>query len=143
MRLNFIKKRIEPDDVGQYAFFVPFRKSQDNFNKIKEGEKISTEIKRGRNALHNAKYWASCQLVANNHDIYNTKDKVHIYCCYKTGYVDTIVIDDRVHMFPKSVSFANCSQDDFQEFYDASLAVMAGLLDVSIDDIEKNYLEFM
>ncbi len=142
--MNVVKKLIDHEDIGQSALFpVGVSLSRDEFSKLATGEILSAEIRQGRNARFMAKYWATAELTADFSSIYDNKDKVHLYNCLKVGWVDTMIIDSKVVMSPRSISFGKCSEKDFSEFYEKAVVIMAELLQCDVKDLEENYNKYL
>jgi hypothetical protein len=142
--MNVVKKLIDHEDIGQSALFpVGVSLSRDEFSKLATGEILSAEIRQGRNARFMAKYWAMAQLTADNSSTYDTKDKIHVYVCVKAGWVDTMIINGKVIMSPRSISFGKCSEKEFSDFYEKAVVIMADLLQCSVSDLEKNYHKYL
>lgn len=145
--MNCIKKLIDQSDIGQFGLFpVGVSSSYDEFKKLSAGEIMTVEIRQGRKATFLAKYWALCSLTADNSSTsgcYDNKDKVHIYVCIKSGWVDTMIVDGKVVMSPRSISFNKCSEKEFSEFYEKAIAIMADLLQCDVKDLEENYKKYL
>jgi len=125
-------KPIDADDVKEHG-------------KLAQGEIVQFSVKRARFYPLLQKYWACCNMIAQNYrkpeyKYLNDKDKVDVFCRHRAGLVDcTVVMPDVTIVRPASISYSAMDQDDFQAYYDKAIDIMSDISDMPRDDIEKNW----
>lgn len=110
-------------------------------SELDPGERFVVRLMRERNAAHHRKFFSLVNWVAANHAVYDTTAKALDAVKLATGHVAWVPHPEtgEVIPIPKSISFDNMGQDEFDVFYsDAIGAVLAHLA----PDIE-NYDEFV
>ena len=116
--------------------------------KFGDGEALEFETRKARAYPHLQKYWALCNLVAENRrreglESIDTREAVHEYVKLKLGLVDfRIVVKDRVHLKTKSINYASMDQDEFSEFYRKALEVLGWMMDMPGYELENNWSEY-
>lgn len=102
---------LRPVDVG----------GEDALRKIGQGELVTIEIKRPRNARFHRKYWALVTLVWENSDTdrYPSAEDLHSAIKIAAGLRTRIELPDgTVGFIPGSIAFHKMTQDDFSAFFD-------------------------
>lgn len=112
-------------------------------NKQKPGTVISADVKSDRNLKLHRKYWALCNLVSQNSEVYTSPEMVSDICKLKLGLVDyRIVVNGEVIIKTKSISFDKMPQEDFDIFYKQALNVMSELSGIGTYELENNWAEY-
>jgi hypothetical protein len=135
--------------IKQAGAFLPAMKSDiDAAAKLRDGEALEFEARRARIYPHLQKYWALCNMVAENKRIdglesLDTREAVHEYVKLKLGLVDLrIVVKDRVHLKTKSINYASMDQEEFSDFYRKAVEVLAGIAGLGSYELENNWNEY-
>lgn len=93
----------------------------DMLAKIKHGDLVFVEVKRGRNVAHHRKLFALLQIVFENQDHYKSVDDILTAFKLRTGHykVKRFILDGVPFDYyePKSISFAALSQEAFEPVY--------------------------
>lgn len=98
-------------------------------SKVKVGTTIALSIGHIRNAARSALYWVVCGLVAKNHPELNHREKVSDTLKQLAGLVSvwsvTLPGGEKVYWAkPKSIAFANMTEDRFQEFMESAFRLI-------------------
>lgn len=87
--------------------------------KIGQGMDVVIAIKRARNSRQHRLYWALMSLIYPQQERYATVEQLSNAIKCAVGWCDEIPLKrHRVMAIPKSISFANMKQADFEEFFD-------------------------
>src|SRR3990167_4678587 len=84
---------------------------------LRHGEFIAADIKRPRNLGHHRKFWALMELVARNQKYYASAEQVCAAFKVAVGHADYVKTKRGMIGIPKSISFANMDQSEFEAFY--------------------------
>jgi len=90
---------------------------------IKHGSFVTIERpKKPRNVAHHRKFFAMLKLVYDNQEYYRSMDDLLNVCKLAIGHCDQIATKKfGVVSLPKSLSFANVDQHEFEALYDAAV----------------------
>lgn len=115
----------------------------DEKKKLKIGEVYFCEIKKPRNYEFLKKFFALVKLGCENSPLDMTEKPYRAYVTMKAGYVDVYETPTGKMALPKSISFANMDEDEFQKLYLAVLMVISK--DIKTDEkiIEEEIINFM
>ena len=120
--------------------------------KVKVDEIYKCSLVYPRNYEFFKKYWAMCRnahylLSEENEKKWPTYHALEIALRLEVGHFDPVIRPNgEVDRIPKSISFANQSESEFQEMYDNCLNILLKDFlnnDISIEDFEENLLDFM
>ena len=112
--------------------------------KLKIGEVYTCEIKRPRNYEHHKKFFALLKLACeNSKSIEAPLDVYRKYALIKSGYFTVYETTKGKFIEADSISFANMSQEKFEEVYSKVLDFIILDTEATKEDIEKNLLNFM
>ena len=92
------------------------------------GREIKVSISHPRNPRQHRLLFALLKIVADNHEKYDTVDKVLLALKFATGQAECNVVNDTVVWSPKSISFAAMGQDEFNIFFDLAIGAVTGWL---------------
>jgi hypothetical protein len=126
----FVKKTLQgliPADRTE------FDKLQDC--KLKLGEYYEVEIKKKRNIKFHRKLFSLLNLCFNNQEHFNSIDELRAYVTMKAGYFVRTSTPDGEFFTPKSISFSNMDQVEFDDFYDKVFQQIIKLLDCEDEDL--------
>lgn len=116
---------------------------------MRHGEQVLAEIKRARHPAHHRKMFALFGLILDNQDRYKTIKEVLSaikigvgHCTWGTVYFKGIPVQVAI---PKSISWANMPQDDFEKFYNGAVDYVIAEIIPGLDrgDLERQVMEFM
>ena len=148
MKIHLLKKHVLPEDVG-LAMLQPVHASDVEYvNKFGDGEIIKAEIRKDRYYPLTKKYWALCNLVAQNsrqngYEFLDHKTLVDEYIKIKLGIIKArMVYGDKVHIVTGSIAHHVKDKDEFQEYYKRALKVMSEISGISEYDLEDNWMEY-
>lgn len=118
--------------------------SSDSAESAKIG--IGTEVKatRARNAKHHRKGMALLKLGFDNQDTFTDFTIYRYVVTMKAGFVAWVKgTDGNDHPLPKSISFENMSQSEFEDYYSAVLTVILKEADLTDEQIQTELINFM
>lgn len=131
------------------AYFPIMESDVDKLNKFADGEVLEIQIKKDRFYPHHQKYWALCNMVAQNHKELeelrglDNKDKVDEYIKLKIGHIDCrLIIEGKVHIKTKSIGYPGMDQAAFQEFFDQAVEVMSRISGISVYNLLVNWMDY-
>ncbi len=149
MKITLVKKPVLPEDVGKPVLMPVMPSDVTYCGKFADGEIIQAEVKRDRFYPLTQKYWALCELVANNHrrdglESLDTKNAVDEYIKLKLNIIDSRMVfpDGRVHVKTGSISNAAKDRDEFQEYYNQAVDIMSWITGISPQELEDNWMEY-
>lgn len=111
--------RIQHEGHETPALIPSDQPSWDALKKKKVGSTIATETKRARSPQHHRKFWAVMNAVFENQqtkfpDVDSMVDAIKI----EIGHADIqLRLSGESVLIPRSISFHDCDQDKFNEFY--------------------------
>jgi len=149
MKISLLKKPVLPEDVGMIAL-VPIMPSDVDFvKKFGDGEILQAEVKRDRFYPLTQKYWALCNLIAQNYrrdglEMLDNKNIVDEYIKLKLNVIESRIVfpDGRVHVKTGSIAHKAKDRDEFQEFYDRAVEVMEWISGIPRHELEFNWHEY-
>lgn len=97
--------------------------------KLKVGEVVQCEINRPRNLQHHRKFWALLTTFWNACGDWSSPYGVLIELKVRLGHVQKVVIREtgEIVSVPKSISFAQMDQLEFESFYERALAELCSM----------------
>lgn len=107
---------------------------------------IGAEVKvtRARNAKHHRKGMALLKLGFDNQDTFTDFTIYRYVTTMKAGFVAWVKgTDGKEHPLPKSISFENMSQGEFEDYYSAVLTVISKETDLTDEQIQTELINFM
>lgn len=109
--------------------------------KVKVGEYV--KCTRTRNVKHHKKAFALLNLWFENQDRFQEFEIARKVITIRAGYYDIAPTKDgEPYYIPKSLSFENMSQSDFEKWYEATLNIVAKDLEQSPDAIQAELAGF-
>lgn len=88
------------------------------FNKVKIGEEILIDYKAKRNVQFHKKGFSLLNIVFQNQDIYRNLEDLRVEFRLKAGYyTEHITTKGKLIYIPKSMSFAEMDENEFEEIY--------------------------
>jgi len=150
VKTHLVKKPVLPEDVGTYMYQPVHPADVDYIKKFGDGEIIKADIKRDRHYPLTKKYWALCNLVAENHKALpelaclNNKNLVDEYIKLKLNIIKSRIVfpNGRVHVVTGSISHSAKGKDEFQEIYNQAVDVMSWISGIPPVDLEFNWMEY-
>ena len=136
MELTLLKK-------DNTTFVLPYEQDRELSRKLKVGGYFKAKlVKAHRNILHHKKFYALIKTVLDNKPEYKNNEDVLVGILkIECGVCWVVKKKGKVYEFPKSISFEKMDQNEFQDFYDKALHVMAEMLEVSVYDLENGSLD--
>lgn len=131
----------------EFGKLIPcFNSDYDNLKecKLKEGEIYEIEIKKKRNYEFHKKYFALINLCYDNQEHFELFDDLRDYLTIKCGYYRKIIMPSGYEQIkPKSISFANMDEIEFNDLYSKTIGEICKFLrtkeDLLIEMID-NYM---
>lgn len=150
MKTTLIKKPVLPEDVGLNAYFPVQPSDVEYCGKFGDGEMITAEIKKDRFYPLTQKYWALCNLIANNHkvdpdlDFLDNKNTVDEYLKLRLNCIESRIVfpDGTVHVRTGSISNHAKDKDAFQDYYNNAVQIMSEVSGISVHDLELNWMDY-
>ena len=115
--------------------------------KIPVGSVVKADVRRPRSLQQHRRYWLLCSLVAENHEQLQTRDQVHDVLKLLTGLYTVVALKStgEVLRVPRSISFGEMSQEDFDDYYRRACdAVVEHLLPgVQLNEVREEVLRLV
>lgn len=132
------KRQIQPE----------YRSDFDELNKLKDGIVYRWDIKQHRNYEFHKKFFALLNLTHHNlsepySEMWKNFEHFRAVITMKSGFYETIQTDKGTIYFPKSISFSNMDETEFQEVYDKVCTECCKLLNVNKPTIEAEITNFL
>lgn len=111
--------------------------------KIKVGEVIQCELTKPRNLAHHRKFWALLNVFWQAAGDWSSPYAVLIELKVRLGYVQKVVIREtgEVVSVPKSISFAQMDQFEFDSFYEKAIVELCKMGGgIEADDLRQEVL---
>ncbi len=111
-----------------YHFEPAYECDQQAFETLKSGNMYKADFRKARNPGHNAKAFVLINLIYDNQEKYANKEDLRTELKMQCGsYYHHVSFNGDIKYFPKSWSFADMDQTEFEALYDR-------LIDVAIND---------
>ncbi len=91
---------------------------------VPDGNHIKARLWAPRNLKFDRWWWALMSTVSENHEIYDTKQKLHLFLKITTGEIDHIVVGKDTILVPKSTNFSSMDGAEFKIYVDRALKVI-------------------
>lgn len=114
--------------------------------KVPDGEYLMAKVTRPRNIRLHRKFFALLNLAVQNQNKYNNVDQLLIAVKIKIGHFDMQITESgEVVYIPKSISFANMDDLEFDKFYNRVLTVICSdvITGADPDEIEARVIEIL
>lgn len=115
--------------------------------KVKLGATVAVEYRQPRNGPMHRRFWALCQMIHDNCEGYGSAEQVSDHLKILSGHCTPIAskTTGEVYLLPKSISFANMDQGEFEDFWGRAVkAVCEHLLPgVSEAEVENEILKLV
>ena len=111
--------------------------------KLKEGDIFEIEIKKKRNYEFHKKYFALVNLCFDNQEVFETLDEMRFYLTMKSGFYKTFETEKGKMYMPKSISFSEMDNIEFQTLYNNTINAVCEFLNTdsqSLLDEIVNYI---
>ncbi len=120
-------------------------KGREYVGKLRHGQQVEIEIKRARNPRQFRLYWGLVGLIFPQQSRYTTQEQLSNALKCSVGWCDEITLrDGRIMAVPKSMSFSNMKQDEFEPFFDRVIEVVISKIIPGLkDDDLRRELELM
>lgn len=114
------------------------------YSKIPLNETFEIEYKKTRNYNFHKKYFALLKLAFENQTDYRTLNDLRRDFTIVCGYYDEVVnkVTGEVYKVPKSISFANMDNIQFNELYEKTKDVIIKWLGIDNESIEENIQQY-
>jgi len=110
--------------------------------KLKLNTDYLADIVNPRNIGFHKKFFALINLGHKNTKLRLPFESYRAYVLMKAGYVKTFTTPSGLMFLPESISFANKTQDQFEEVYSRVIDVIIKDIGVTSEEIEKELIEF-
>ena len=110
--------------------------------KLKLNTDYLADIVNPRNIGFHKKFFALINLGHKNTKLELPFESYRAYVLMKAGYVKTFTTPNGLMFLPDSISFANKTQDQFEEVYSRVIDVIIKDIGVTSEEIEKELIEF-
>jgi hypothetical protein len=111
------------------------------------GEIVAMEARKPRNLKWHRKYWKLMSVIAENSDVLETAEQVHLFVKACLGFGDWVHVPgaSKPLFFERSTAFGKMSADDWADYYDKAVGVicrhiMPGML---CDDLKQEIEELL
>ena len=116
-----------PDQIwrkGERGMEPANESAQHFWSRLNLGEETLSNLTKSRNVRHHRKFFALLHLVYPNQDKYKSFEWFLTEIKFHLGHCDCETIDGRLHLLPRSISFASMDQVAFDEFYQRTIDVI-------------------
>ena len=110
---------------GEMTFAPADSFAQEYIVKLKPGQLVLCDVRRKRNPQFHRHFWAVAHRAFDNQETYPSVELLVIAAKLKAGCVDSVVIGDDVALVPKSLSWADMTEDDFSSWYSKLVEAMS------------------
>jgi len=125
------------------TFKIAFNSDYETAKKIPLNEPIEFEFTKKRNYNFHKKFFALLNLVYENQEQYNNIEHLRKDLIVSAGFYDLRYNIEGVELQePKSISFANMDQNEFQDLYSKIIDVVVNWLGIEKQDILENINQF-
>lgn len=112
------------------------------FQALKEGGEFIAETRGARNLKQLKMWWTLCNLLAENDNEYDTKEKASNGLKLALKHVDTFLDrDGKLHISPGSIAFESMTQEDFNPLFKAAIDKVAEWLGNSPKEVMDRFNE--
>lgn len=102
---------------------------RDEVNRLSSDAEVMVSVTPARNARQFRLFWALCEVIADNSEIYNTKRKASDALLYFTSNVDIFINHlGQMMVVPKSLAWENMKPEEFEAFFQDAKPVLFKLL---------------
>ena len=122
---------------------------RDALKGFKHGEILRAEITKPRDGKRLRQFFVMLEIILNNQEYYQNITDLRAVCLCEIGHCHTIVgKDGKVYSTPKSISFANMDQLEFNALYDKAVrwvctTVVPGLDAQGLnEEVQRKLLDF-
>ena len=122
---------------------LAFKSDSDSLLSLEAGRPYTFKVKDDRNLRHHRKFFAIVKLFISNMDKPYTTEQVLTWLKIKAGLYKEAKIQGDTILLPDSISFEKMGQKKFNEFYEHSVQLMAGVLGISVYSIENGAEEYL
>jgi hypothetical protein len=112
-------------------------------DKYKSGDIIYAPVKKVRNPKFHRKYFALINMIFDNQDKFENKDKLRDYLTIKAGFYDTAITDMGILLTAKSISFDKMDDIEFSEMYETTLKIIEKEFGIDNESILNNLNDFI
>lgn len=121
------------------TFTIPYSSDHDKLKNIKVGDIVECEIKKPRNIAHHKKFFTLIEFVFQNQEKYKNREHLRHDLTIEAGFYDLRenFWGEKVKE-PKSISFANMDQIEFNQFYSAFIDAIYIVYGFDRQDIIEN-----
>jgi hypothetical protein len=107
-------------------------------SKIGEGEVVQVEVTQPRNSQFHRRFFALLNLVFDNQERYQSHGELLDALKFGIGHCDTFMQSGVQYAFPKSISYAEMTSEEFQDFYNRAVHWVCSVV---IPEMDKDNLE--
>lgn len=128
----------------QGGLFPTGRLSADAVSKL-SGKEVLCEVTRPRNIKLLRKYWALCHFCAEHSTLFTAEQVSNVFKM-RTGHTSLSHLrDGTIVQHPGSISFAKCSEEEFQEMFNRVCDVVCTdiLPGVTREDLRRELVSFL
>ena len=112
-------------------------------SKLKLNGVYEVEIKKKRNTKFHRKFFALLNICYNNQEYFEHSEDLREYLTIKAGFYRKIIMPNGYEQIkPKSISFSNMDEIEFNDFYDKVLIQVIKLLGCDSEDIINELQDF-
>lgn len=119
-------------------------------DKIPIGRPIRASLKKARNYKHHRKFFALLRIVMDNTEAFSSQEELLDWLKLKVGWVRTREISTKsgekmTVYIPRSISFDDMDQDQFEAFYDRAVSKILEeiLTGMSSQDLDREMGTFL
>jgi len=148
MKICIVKRKL--DHTHMSGLFPVYSRCREYYDKMSHNVIHTVEIRKPRNPKHHGLVFAMIRcLKANLPEKWERLEHSTEYDLLKAIMLDIgqveikLKLDGGVYYVPKSIAFENMDEDEFQPISDAISKLCAKILEVELDEFEKNYMEYL
>jgi hypothetical protein len=129
---------------GDGSYMPAYASDYENAKRHKVGALVEGEFREPRHPIYHKKFFALLNLGFSNQEKYSIFDHYRAVFTMKAGYYEEIRTEKGVIYLPKSISFANMDQIEFEKLYQAMIDVLLKELGgITKREIEDQIIHFI
>lgn len=124
------------------SYWPSYGKDAEESAKVKAGKEV--RVTRARNAKHHRKFFAILDCAFQNQVKFTDEEMHRQVILMKAGHVHFAPgTDGQLHPLPKSISFENLGQGEFEKLYNTCLVILAAEMGVTVEELAENSENYM
>jgi hypothetical protein len=148
-KLSIMRKQITNQDIGKDAFFPVYGSDYDFMKKCRYGKEVLCGTKKARNPRHHKLIFAIAKCILANLPEDHRWQGQTPYDLIKAIMISERIVDYKLNLDgslraeAKSISFESMDEEQFEPVSKAMFEMGAKMLHIEVDELQKNYLDYL